>query len=598
MNKLLRRKSTGSTVASIDTEEAIDDSGEILVSTTTSKQQIIVKEEAIDIDNTSAGSADHIINELDISSSSDKSESPVGVMDIRLTSTEVPPPPLTDDDEHDDNDDGLLVDFPNRRTSMEEVPLAPTRSISFKDSAKVQSVENYSLNPHLKSQLWYNEVDLRTFQRNKGQDIGTIRMLHKFNTQAKNNKKKKKQQNAEFIAQQLMIQKTSTSIGLENHVGHGKISWNKMTLLREQHRKAVLIEQWKQCGEFCVVNPDSIAKASMEKSEWARVRGVEIGNIHTNYDKDGENDDESDDSSSSSSEGEGAIDWEDGLSIESVEVRELLMMMKEMIGLGDSVKSELDIGDGAKKDDTKMQRIHMPALMISKTQEAMIAADKKASTQVRKEIDNLRASISLVKHKSGSHRSVQVRRRNSPSTSYSHMTRGNGSLGLLSSAETVPSIQPNSGNEEWSISNTSTPPSSNVSSPRRRPRRLPPVPHNTPNEPLDNNTVVSPEDVQKLRRSVQLKMSLVRDNSSKRLDRSELGLPAETKDRLPGTRRPQQPRTSLQKPPTIAEEINWSSSSSSDEDKRSFKKLNGEDCLRSNKEVPKPHIRRPTPPSA
>jgi len=316
MNKLLRRKSTGSTIASIDTVEAIDDSGEILVSTATNTNQYI--EEAVD--NTSAGSADHIISELDISSSSDKSESPVGVMDIRLTSTEVPAPPLSEDanDEHDDYDDGLLVDFPNRRTSMEEVPLAPTRSISFKDSAKVQSVENYSLNPHLKSQLWYNEVDLRSFQRNKGQDIGTIRMLHKFNTQAKNNnKKKKKKQNAEFIAQQQMIQKTSTSIGLENHVGHGSISWNKMTILREQHRKAVLIEQWKQNGEFCVVNPDSIARVSMEESEWARVRGVEIGIIHANYDKDGENenDDQSDDSSSSSSEGGGTNDWEDRLSV-------------------------------------------------------------------------------------------------------------------------------------------------------------------------------------------------------------------------------------------------------------------------------------------
>jgi len=39
MNKLLRRKSTGSTVASIDTVEAIDDSGEILVSTATSTKQ-------------------------------------------------------------------------------------------------------------------------------------------------------------------------------------------------------------------------------------------------------------------------------------------------------------------------------------------------------------------------------------------------------------------------------------------------------------------------------------------------------------------------------------------------------------------------------
>lgn len=267
--------------------------------------------------------------------------------------------------------------------------------------------------------------------------------------------------------------------------------------------------------------------------------------------------------------------------------------------MGDSVKSGLDIGGGAKKDDdTKQpQRIHMPALRISKTQEAIIAADKKASTQVRKEIDNLRASISLVKHQSTSHRSVQVRRRNSPSTSsYSHMTRGNGSSGLLSSAEkTVPYIQ--RGNEEWSTSSTSIPPSSNVSSPRRSPRRLLPVPNNTPNEPLDNNTV-SPEDVDKLRRSVQLKMSLVRDNSSKRLDRSELGLPSETKDVLPVTRRPQQSRTSLPKPPRIAEEINWSSSSSSDEDKRSFKKLNGEGCLRSTGEVPKPHIRRPTPPSA
>ena len=585
MNKLFRRKSTGSTVSSIDTEEAIDDSGEILVSSTATNTNQYIEEA---VDNTfSAGSADHIINELDISSSSDKSESPVGVMDIRLTSTEVPPPPLSEDadDEHD-YDDGLLVDFPNRRTSMEEVPLAPSRSISFKDSAKVQSVENYSLNPHLKSQLWYNEVDLRSFQRNKGQDIGTIRMLHKFNTQAKNNKKKKKKQNAEFIAQQQMIQKTSTSIGLENHVGHGSISWNKMTELREQHRKAVLIEQWKQNGEFCVVNPESIAKVSMEESEWARVRGAEIGIIHANYDKDGENDDESDDdSSSSSSEGGGTIDWEDGLSVGSV----------------DSVKSGLDIGGGAKKnDDTKQQqRIHMPALRISKTQEAIIAADKEASTQVRKEIDNLRASISLVKHQSTSHRSVQVRRGNSPSTSYSHMTRGNGSLGLLSSAEKVPSAQPNSSrNEEWSTSSTSTPPSSNISSPRRSPRRLPPVPRNTPNEPLDNNTVVSPGDVQKLRRSVQLKMSLVRDNSSRRLDRSELGLPAETKDMMPVTRRPQQPRTSLQKPPRIAEEINWSSSSSSDEDKRSYKKLNGEGCLRSTGEVPKPHIRRPTPPSA
>jgi len=238
----------------------------------------------------------------------------------------------------------------------------------------------------------------------------------------------------------------------------------------------------------------------------------------------------------------------------------------------------------------------MPALRISKTQEAIIAADKEASSQVRKEIDNLRASISLVKHQSTSHRSVQVRRGNSPSTSYSHMTRGNGFLGLLSSAATVPSAQ--RGNEEWPIPSTSTPLSGNTISSPRSPRRLPPVPRNTPNEPLDSNTVVSPEDVQKLRRSVQLQMSLVRDNSSKRLDRSELGLPAEMKDRLPVTRRPQQPRTSLPRPPRIAEEINWSSSSSSDEDKRSYKKLNGEGCLRSTGEVPKPHIRRPTPPSA
>ena len=71
MTKLFRRKSTGSTVASIDMEEAIDDSGEILVSTTaTSIKQIVVKEEEA-VDNISAGSADHIISELDISSSSD-----------------------------------------------------------------------------------------------------------------------------------------------------------------------------------------------------------------------------------------------------------------------------------------------------------------------------------------------------------------------------------------------------------------------------------------------------------------------------------------------------------------------------------------------
>lgn len=324
--------------------------------------------------------------------------------DSTTTSTEglIPPPPLTEKTE------GLIIDFPNQSspTSSSSSSGSPTTttkkkkdlSVRFQPNPQVQSVESFAVNRHLRSKLWYNQSDLNSFQKEKGQNIAMIRMLNRFTANKRNSTTSSKRSAEGWsdltdptmvkYAQLRMKEANTTSIGIENHVDTG-ITWTQMTTLREQHRKAVLIEQWKQLGEFAVRDIESISRVSLEESEWARKRGEEIGILHSQYEKE---DDVDSDYESDSEEGEkGTIDWDDGESVDSIEVREGLDSSAKLGTYGKLSSKSTREAPAVVKEVAKFRPQEIQATSASKE------VPQEATSQTKKDIESLRQEMARVK---------------------------------------------------------------------------------------------------------------------------------------------------------------------------------------------------------
>jgi len=281
--------------------------------------------------------------------------------------------------------------------------------------------------------------------------------------------------NAEYAAQQKLAQVQTTEFGLENHIGTipDGISWNQMNILREQHRKAVLIEQWRQIGEHSVQCVESIAKVSRDESEWARTRSVEIGKVHANYDKD-ENDDD-DEGSIGVDSLEQACDAEERRSSfaamkadeeaiiraaadHNISSHRLISRIDEFR----ASKSRVKLGSARKL--LAAQGSSSTSLAAVSENKTVVTTNSSSAESTRSELDNLRASISRVK--AGSARNLL---RESSSKNLSSRSLG----------------------------------------PSKRP---PQVPHNTPttsgdqDEDKEGDNDITPEQIRTLRQSIKLKM--------------------------------------------------------------------------------------------
>ena len=297
----------------------------------------------------------------------------------------IPPPPLTEKTE------GLIIDFPDQSspTSSSSSPTTTTKkkknlSVKFQPNPQVQSVESFAVTSHLRSKLWYNQSDLNSFQKEKGENIAMVRMLNRFT--ANNSRKSSAEGWSDLTdptmvkyAQLRMKEANATSIGIENHVDTG-ITWTQMTTLREQHRKAVLIEQWKQLGEFAIRDIESIARVSLEESEWARKRSEEIGILHSQYEQEDYVDSDYD---SDSEEGEkGTIDWDDAESVDSIEVRE-------------GLDSRAKLGTYGKLSSKSQEATAVKE--VAKFRPQKIQATQEATSQTKKDIESLRQEMARVK---------------------------------------------------------------------------------------------------------------------------------------------------------------------------------------------------------
>ena len=305
----------------------------------------------------------------------------------------IPPPPLTEKTE------GLIIDFPDQSSPTSSSSCSPTTtttkkkknlSVTFQPNPQVQSVESFAVTSHLRSKLWYNQSDLNSFQKEKGENIAMVRMLNRFTANKRNSTTGGKSSAEGWsdltdptmakYAQLRMKEANATSIGIENHVDTG-ITWTQMTTLREKHRKAVLIEQWKQLGEFAIRDIGSIARVSLEESEWARKRSEEIGILHSQYEQEDYVDSDYD---SDSEEGEkGTIDWDDAESVDSIEVRE---------GLDSSAK----LGTYGKLLSSKSQEA-TAVKEVAKFRPQKVHATQEATSQTKKDIESLRQEMARVK---------------------------------------------------------------------------------------------------------------------------------------------------------------------------------------------------------
>jgi hypothetical protein len=154
----------------------------------------------------------------------------------------------------------LIVDFPSTAV---ETPCY----VSFADFTQVHFIENYAIT-HDKQSLWYTVFELQSLIDERDQNV---RMLQRLSGAGKNDQTMIK------YAQLRMHRANTTPIGLEDKVQNDmqKESINR----RENHTKAVLVEQWRGNGDTSVRVQDSIANVSRKESEWARERAHVIGKI-------------------------------------------------------------------------------------------------------------------------------------------------------------------------------------------------------------------------------------------------------------------------------------------------------------------------------
>lgn len=368
----------------------------------------------------------------------------------------IPPPPLTEKTE------GLIIDFPSQSSPTSSSSCSPTTttkkkkhlSVKFQPNPQVQSVESFAVNSHLRSKLWYNQSDLNSFQKEKGQNIAMIQMLNRFIANKKNSTTSSKSSAEGWsdltdptmvkYAQVRMKEANATSIGIENHVDT-EITWTQMTTLREQHRKAVLIEQWKQVGEFAIHDIESISRVSSQESEWARKRGEEIGILHSQYEKEDYVDS---DYESDGEDEKGTIDWDDGESVDSIEVRDGLDSNVKLGTYGKLI-SKSRKPPAVVKEVAKFRPQEIQATSASKE------VVQEATSQTKKEIESLRQEMARVK--AGSTRNLLA---------------------------------------------TTPPPEPSKAFPRRSP------PRNTPNDQQKASADVTRENIRCLRESIKHKMSI------------------------------------------------------------------------------------------
>jgi hypothetical protein len=154
----------------------------------------------------------------------------------------------------------LIVDFPSTASGR-------SRCISFACFTQVHFVENYSI-ANEKQSVWYDRDEIQSMYNER--DL-SIRMLQRFIDTGRND------QTLAKYAQLRMHRANTTPIGLEDKVQYAL--WNELINRRENHRKAVLVEQWRGVGEKTVRVQDSFANISRKESEWARKRARAIGMI-------------------------------------------------------------------------------------------------------------------------------------------------------------------------------------------------------------------------------------------------------------------------------------------------------------------------------
>lgn len=205
--------------------------------------------------------------------------------------------------------EGLIVGFPRRCSTAESSTVPATANAATKPRPRVTSfqqkppqvwhVENWSNNPT----LWYTESNLHSFQRDKDQHVAMMKMIQRFSGIRNRNASKEAASCPTMAkyAQMRMEQAKTTSWGLEHHIDT-TVSFEEMTARREEHCRAVLVEQWRHTavcgggqsseyvggteGDSVRQCQDAIAKVSREYSERSRLRARVIGTLHSKTDDD------------------------------------------------------------------------------------------------------------------------------------------------------------------------------------------------------------------------------------------------------------------------------------------------------------------------
>ena len=174
----------------------------------------------------------------------------------------------------------LIVDFPS--SSSAEFPSrssdssTTTTRVAFTDLTQVKFVENLTIDH--KQNLWLTESDMKASMLEKNRNIKMIKVLQRFSRSSNNSNSTTTE-----CATKRIEKANTTAMGLEYYVDT-TISMTEFQSRRDKHCSAVLNEQWRQCKDGGVLDPDAIGNVSREGSEWAKKRARAIGTIHADGD--------------------------------------------------------------------------------------------------------------------------------------------------------------------------------------------------------------------------------------------------------------------------------------------------------------------------
>ena len=165
-----------------------------------------------------------------------------------------------------DESNGLIVEFG-----------ADAPRVAFADHAQVHLIENYSANCEAKRNIWYANSEIKSFMREKNQDVTLIKILQRFGNS-----------NCSTMAQYTrsrLEQANTTPTGLEYKLGIGKLTSAEINARREHYFRAVLDEQERQRERNPLhCNPEAIACIARKESEWAKDRAYMIGALQADID--------------------------------------------------------------------------------------------------------------------------------------------------------------------------------------------------------------------------------------------------------------------------------------------------------------------------